>query len=171
MASDEYGFERPFASQRVMGPGGMKAPRAAEMLASIAEEADLGTVRDHPESPNDLIRMLDYGSLAFDCMAAFDSHGCHGLERPSWMGDAYLRAKVWFGEEIKNDPEASALRPGDTVPSHIEVLVTEEKGLINREPDVSPGTEWRAVLRVPADLFEPIYQGGIRPPEEESEDE
>lgn len=164
---DESGFERPFVNDREPDFRSPSPRRASEMMAALAYESDLETVINADSNHDaELIRHLDYGSLAFDVLAAFDSHGYHELSRPGWLGDHYLRGKVWFGDDIKMDAKESQLRPGNAIPERVEVLACDGEQLINRSPAVSPNVTWHSVLRVPATLFGEVSAGGISPPEE-----
>lgn len=145
-------FSRPFArtdphTLRDAGRGGYRAEHAANLLAGLLADIDgdeafrnvsyPGTDRPDFEAT---LRHLDEMAIAFDLIAALDSHGYTRIQRPEYTGNGLLRASI--GHD-------------DGLPERIEVCRNEEtfNGGIN-------GT-WKAVRRLPLTLFGPVEVGGI----------
>jgi len=144
-------FSRPFARTgrgSMVNPdgGAARAEHAANILAGILNDMDTeeafedvpfpGTDRPDFEAT---LRHLDEMAIAFDLIAALDSHGYTRLTRPEYAGDGLLKASIGFD---------------DGTPMRIEVCRNEER--FNHGIN---GT-WKAVRRLPLTLFGPVNVGG-----------
>lgn len=145
-------FSRPFArtdrnsiaeESRAAWRAEHAANHLAGLLAGIDTEEAFEAVpfpgTDRPDFEATL-RHLDEMAIAFDLIAALDSHGYTRITRPEYTGDGLLKASIGFD---------------DGTPMRIEVCGNEER--FNHGIN---GT-WKAVRRLPLTLFGPIEVGGV----------
>lgn len=152
MSDHPVPFSRPFArTQRggMVNPdgGAARAEHAANILSGILNDMDTeeafggvpfpGTDRPDFEAT---LRHLDEMAVAFDLIAALDSHGYTRLTRPEYVGDGLLKASIGTDN--------------DGNPVRIEVCRNEET--FNHGIN---GT-WKAVRRLPLTLFGPVNIAG-----------
>lgn len=151
------GFPRPFTrSERPGEPGSApQAEFAAEQLAGLIAGFDTES------NDSEMFEDLDEMAIAFDLLSAFQTHGYQELKRPAYHGEDWLRAKVWFGEEIKGDPERTSQQPEDTEPDRISVC---------RLPDddshfgTGNGEQWIKSREIPASVLGPAVSFSINDP-------
>lgn len=147
-------FQEPSPAGYAELYAGMLADLDTELPERIAEASD----RDH--DLGSMFRHLDELAIAFDMIAAFDSHGYQELKRPAYFGDDWLKAKIWFPKHaIQNEPEESRHDPDGVNAEHVEILRLADEDAIHGT-DNTPSAEWRSVRDVPACALGPVTAGG-----------